>query len=105
MRTTRMIPLAILAVALSARVALAVQRGDRLDGRRRQIGRRLRDDRQPVREPGYKVTPWPANSADQPYHEHVERYLNEMASQGWGFRTELAAQGARMMVFERLPRR
>ena len=89
MRTTRMIPLAILVVALSAMVALAIQRGDR----------------QPAREPVYKVTPWPANSADQPYHEHVEGYLNQMASQGWGLSTELAAQGARMMVFERLPRR
>ncbi len=51
--------------------------------------------------PAYKVTPWPSNTAGRSYHEHVERYLNEMATQGWGFHSETASQGARMMIFQR----
>ena len=49
----------------------------------------------------YQVTPWPSDDAAKPYHQHVEEYLNKMASQGWTFRTDLVGQRERMMVFER----
>lgn len=87
MQIRRMVMAAIVVVALSGIIALAVQA----------------EDRQPGGEPAYKVTPWPTSSADRQYHEHVERYLNEMASQGWRFHGGLAGQGAKMMLFERLP--
>ncbi|MHC4066409.1 MAG: hypothetical protein ACYSUI_18180 [Planctomycetota bacterium] len=77
--------LGVAVVAFCGVVALAVQR----------------EERQPAKEPVYKVTTWPANTAERAYHEHLERYLNEMASQGWRLHSPLAGQGSKMMVFER----
>ena len=49
----------------------------------------------------YHVTPWPADSAGRPYHEHVEEHINRLATQGWLFKTVLVGQREKMMVFER----
>ena len=73
-------------VMLFALVAVALQQGDASSG---------------SREPVYRVTPWPENTPDRPYYQEVERYLNRMAADGWRLETEVAAQGARMMVFQR----
>ena len=90
MPTRRVISLAVGVIVVFAVAAWAVQ----------QTGR------EPTRDqPHYRVVPWPANTADQPYHEHVERYLNQMAEQGWAFHGDVVGQGAKMMVFERRPSR
>lgn len=52
----------------------------------------------------YKVTPWPDHSANASYVEEVEQYLNQKAADGWRFHSEIASQGARMMIFERASR-
>ena len=49
----------------------------------------------------YKVTPWPADSAERNFHEQVEQHLNEMAAQGWEFHSVIMGQPARLMVFRR----
>ncbi len=86
MRMRGMLSTAVIVAALSAAWALAVQRGEVTSS-----------DREAV----YRVTPWPDNTTERPYHQEVERYLNRLAADGWQFRTELAGQGARMMVFQR----
>jgi len=67
------------------------------------VGAWAQEDRgsQPERPAVYRVTDWPANTASRPYRAHVERYLNEMAGEGWRLHSALTGQGARMMVFVR----
>ncbi|HUU85990.1 MAG TPA: hypothetical protein VM243_21040 [Phycisphaerae bacterium] len=86
MHFRRLLSVGILILALCAAWALALQQGDASSG---------------SREPVYRVTPWPENTPERPYYQEVERYLNRMAADGWRLHTEVAAQGARMMVFER----
>ena len=85
MRAWRMVACAAAAVALTALAASALQRqeGPAAPG------------------PTYKVTAWPINTSGRPYTEDVERLLNEAATQGWRLHSALAAQGAKMLVFER----
>lgn len=49
----------------------------------------------------YEVTPWPADTSDRQYNEHVADYLNRMAARGWAFKTVIVGQPQRLMVFER----
>ena len=86
MQIRRMAFAVVIVVALSAVWALGVQRGDVPPAGQDTV---------------YRVTPWPDNTPDRPYHQQVERYLNRMAAEGWRFSTELTGQGARMMVFQR----
>ncbi len=85
MRAWRIATVAALAVALSTLAALTVQSQDRPEQRQQT----------------YKVISWPTSSTERPYREDVERLLNEMATRGWKLHGDLAAQGARMLVFER----
>ncbi|MCP4247899.1 MAG: hypothetical protein GY778_12695 [bacterium] len=87
MRIGKTLTLAVVIVGLCGLAAWAVQRGEGTA----EAG------------PAYKVTPWPSNTAGRSYHEHVERYLNEMATQGWWLNSETTGQGARMMIFQRRP--
>jgi len=75
----------IAVVALGAVAATAMQQGGKQE--------------EPERT--YRVTPWPGNTASEDYHELLEKYLNQMAAQGWRLQVELSAQGTRMLVFER----
>jgi hypothetical protein len=52
----------------------------------------------------FEVTPWPADTADRPYYEHVDAHLNRMAARGWMFKTVIVGQPQKMMVFERRTR-
>ncbi|MEK6675282.1 MAG: hypothetical protein AABZ47_06455 [Planctomycetota bacterium] len=61
-----------------------------------------RDEPKPSSAAIYRVTPWPNHSTDQRYGEEVELFLNQMASEGWRYHSELAAQGAKVMLFERV---
>jgi hypothetical protein len=87
MRTWRIATATAVVVALCALAALAVQQPAQPDRGR----------------PVYKVVPWPVNTDDRPYRDDVERLLNQMAAQGWTLHGDLAAQGAKMLVFERTP--
>ena len=89
MRIGKMLTLAVVIVGLSSLAGWAVQRGEGTP----EAG--------PGTGPAYKVTPWPSNTAGRSYQEHVERYLNEMATQGWWLHSETTGQGARMMIFQR----
>ncbi len=84
MRFKRMVP-GVIVCGILAVAAMAAQR------------------REPPAEgvPAYRVTKWPVNSPDRPYLEDVERYLNQMAAEGWKLHGDLAGQGAKMFVFER----
>ena len=54
----------------------------------------------------YRVTNWPSHAGpDKRYVDEVERYLNQMASEGWRFHSEVVGQKVKMMVFERMPDR
>lgn len=86
MQLRRMLAAGVMVVVLSAVWALAVQRAE---------------EASPEREAMYRVTPWPNNTPERPYYQEIERYLNRMAADGWRFDTELAGQGAKMMVFQR----
>ncbi len=88
MRSWRIAMLAVAAVGVCALAALAVQS----------------DDRAASRTSAYKVIPWPAHTTGQAYREQVEHLFNEMAAQGWRFHGDVAAQGARMLVFEKARR-
>jgi hypothetical protein len=88
MQITRTLLAVVALVALSAAVAAGIQRGAPPSS-----------DRQTL----YRVTPWPVNTPERPYHEEVERYLNRMAAEGWRFSADLAGQGAKMIVFQREP--
>ena len=90
MRIGRAAAVAAGVLCLCAMAALAIQSGER----------RAADS-----TPVYRVTAWPTNTPDRPYREEVERYLNQMASEGWRLDSQLAAQGANMLVFEREPER
>lgn len=86
MQVRRMLAVGVMVVVLSAVCALAVQRAE---------------EPSPERKAMYRVTPWPDNTPERPYYQEVERYLNRMAADGWRLNTELAGQGAKMMVFQR----
>ncbi len=89
MRTWRIATVAGALVAACTLAALAVQA----------------DERAEARAPAYKVVPWPVSTAGEPYREQVEDLLNQMAGEGWRLHSEISAQGARMLVFERAANR
>lgn len=69
------------------------------------LATRAQQDR-PARGEAYHVTPWPADSDPSGrYADEVEQYLNKMAEEGWRFHSSLEGQKAKMMIFERAPRR
>jgi hypothetical protein len=49
----------------------------------------------------FKVTNWPPDTPEEEYHRIVERYLNEMAADGWRLSQTMLGERAKLMVFER----